>query len=109
MEFRAERLKLHVEDVFPKCLWELSFFSKATCFFSVETILNSCIYPVLFWKEFQSFCCSPNSFSYRGSYFKYRGEGSQIFWIRFGGGCRAGCRPRCRLMCVLVWVRVRRF
>ena len=46
---------------------------------------------------------SPNSFSFRGSYFKYRGEGSQIFWIRFGGrGCRAGCRPRCRLMCVRV-------
>ena len=35
---------------------------------------------------------SPNTFSYRGSYFKYRGEGSQI-----GGG---------RLMCG--WVRVRR-
>ena len=25
-------------------------------------------------------------FCYRGSYFKYRGEDSQIFWIRFGGG-----------------------
>ena len=29
---------------------------------------------------------SPNSFSYRGSYFKYKGEGSQILWIRFGRG-----------------------
>ncbi len=28
---------------------------------------------------------SPNSFSYSGSYFKYRGECTQIFWIRFGG------------------------
>ena len=28
---------------------------------------------------------SPNSFSYRDSYFKYRGEGSQIFWIRSVG------------------------
>ena len=54
---------------------------------------------------------SPNSFSYRGSYFKYRGEGSQNFWIRFGGGCRAGCRPRCRLIFSWwrIWVSVRRF
>ena len=44
---------------------------------------------------------SPNGFSYRGPYFKYRGEGSQIL-IRFFLGCRAGGRPRCRLMCV--WV-----
>ena len=29
---------------------------------------------------------SPNSFSYRGSCFKYRGEGSQMFWMRLGGG-----------------------
>ena len=42
----------------------------------------------------------------RGSYFKYRGEGSQILWIRFGGGCRAGCRLRRRLICV--WVRARK-
>ena len=58
-----------------------------------------------------SICHSPNSFSYRGSYFKYRGEGSQIFWIRFGGGCQAGCRPRRRLMFSwwCVWVNVRRF
>ncbi len=35
------------------------------------------------------------------------GEGSQIIWIRFWGGCRAGCRVRCRLMCV--WVSARRF
>ena len=33
-----------------------------------------------------SICQSPNSFSHSGSYFKYRGEGSQIFRIRFGGG-----------------------
>lgn len=33
---------------------------------------------------------SPNSFSYGGSYFKYRGEGSQIFWIRFGSAGRGG-------------------
>ncbi len=60
---------------------------------------------------FSHFLFSPNSFSYRGSYFKYRGEGSQIFWIRFGGGCRAGCRPRCRLIFTwwCVWVSVRRF
>ena len=45
-----------------------------------------------------------------GSHFRYRGEGSQIFWIRFGEGCRAGCRPRCRLMFSwwCVWVSVRR-
>ena len=30
------------------------------------------------------FSFSPNSFSYRGPYFKYRGEGLQIM-IRFGG------------------------
>ena len=47
---------------------------------------------------------SLNSFSYRGSYFKYRGQGSQVFWIRCRGCCRAGCRWRCRLMCV--WVKV---
>jgi len=29
---------------------------------------------------------SPNRITIRGSYFKYTGEGSQIFWIRFGGG-----------------------
>ena len=32
------------------------------------------------------FYFSPNSFSYRGSYFKLGGEGSQILWIRCGGG-----------------------
>lgn len=35
----------------------------------------------------------PNSFSYEGFlYFKYRGQASQIWWIRFSflGGCRAG-------------------
>ena len=30
------------------------------------------------------FC--PSSFSYRGSYFKLGGEGSQILWIRCQGG-----------------------
>ena len=30
-------------------------------------------------------CFSLNSFSYKGSYFKFRGEGSQIFWICLGG------------------------
>ena len=30
-------------------------------------------------------CFSPNALAIRGSYFKYRGEGSQIYWIRFGG------------------------
>ena len=34
---------------------------------------------------YEFFYSSLNSFSYRGSYFKCRGEGSQIFWIRFGG------------------------
>ena len=34
---------------------------------------------------------------YKGFYFQFRGEGSQIL-IRFGGGCWAGCRPRCRLI-----------
>ena len=29
---------------------------------------------------------SPNSCSYRGSYFKLIGEGLQILWIRCGGG-----------------------
>ena len=34
------------------------------------------------------FSFSPNSFNYRGPYFKYRGEGLQIL-IRFGGvSCR---------------------
>ena len=48
---------------------------------------------------------SPNSFSYRGSYFKLGGEGSQVLWIRCGG-CHAGCRWRCNLLrCVWVWVR----
>ena len=31
-------------------------------------------------------------------------RGSQIFWIRFGGGCREGCRLKCRLM--FSWWRV---
>ena len=49
---------------------------------------------------------SPNSFSYRGSYFKLGGEGSQILWIRAGGGgCHKGSRWRCRLVCVGVRVR----
>ena len=47
-------------------------------------------------------CNSPNSFGYRGSYFKLGGEDSQILWIRCGGGCHTGSRWRC------VWgVRVR--
>ena len=33
-----------------------------------------------------NFHFSPNSFSYRGSYFKLGGEGSQFLWIRAGGG-----------------------
>ena len=67
-------------------------------------------------------------FSYRGSYFKYRGEGSQILWIRCGGavtqgvvgavvwcmgegsqiqegGCHTGRRWSCRLVCVCVRVQ----
>ena len=44
---------------------------------------------------------SPNSFSYRGSYFKLGGEGSQILWIRCAGGCH---RWRCCLVCVGVRV-----
>ena len=40
--------------------------------------------------ELISFVFSPNSFRYRGSYFKYRGEGSQILWIRFGGAVGQG-------------------
>ena len=32
----------------------------------------------------------PNSFSYRGSYFEYRGEGTQILWICFAGGGLSG-------------------
>ena len=40
---------------------------------------------LMFGKKNKSNDFSPNSFSYRGSYFKYRGEGSQILWIRFGG------------------------
>ena len=35
-------------------------------------------------------CFSLNSFSYKGSYFKFRGEGSQIFWICFGGAAGQG-------------------
>ena len=35
-------------------------------------------------------CFSVNSFSYKGSYFKFRGEGSQIFWICFGGAAGQG-------------------
>ena len=56
---------------------------------------------VFFWVSItisRSLCISPNSFSCKGSYLKYRDEGSQIFWIWFGGGCRAGCRLRDRLM-----------
>ena len=48
----------------------------------------------------------PNSFSYRGSYFKLGGEGSRILWIRCGGGCHTGSRWRCRLVCVGVTVRL---
>ena len=48
----------------------------------------------------------PNSFSSRGSYFKLGGEGSQILWIRCGGGCHRGSRWRCRLVCVGVRVRL---
>ena len=35
-------------------------------------------------------CISQNSSSYKGSYFKYRGEASQMFWICFGGAVRQG-------------------
>ena len=35
-------------------------------------------------------CFSPNALAIRGSYFKYRGEGSQIYWIRFGGAVGQG-------------------
>ena len=35
-------------------------------------------------------CFSPNASAIRGSYFKYRGEGSQIYWIRFGGAVGQG-------------------
>ena len=53
-----------------------------------------------------NFHFSPNSFSYRGSYFKLGGEGSQILWIRAGGGgCHTGSRWRCRLACLGVRVR----
>ena len=42
-----------------------------------------------------------NRFSYRGSYFKLGGEGSQILWIRCGGGAvTQGVVSRCRLVCV---------
>ena len=37
----------------------------------------------------------PNSLSDRGSYFKYRGEGSRIFWIRFGGGLSGRVSSEC--------------
>ena len=47
---------------------------------------------------------SPNSFSYRCSYF-LGGEGSQNLWIRCEGGCHTGSRWRCRLVCVGVRVR----
>ena len=62
--------------------------------------------PFCFWQNVFEF--SPNSFSYRGSYFKLGGEGSQILWIRCGG-CHTGCRWRCRLVSVCsVGVRVPR-
>ena len=61
----------------------------------------------MFGKKIKSNNFSPNSFSYRGSYFKYRGEGSQILWIRFGGSCQAGCCPRSHL--IFVWVRACKF
>lgn len=32
-------------------------------------------------------------------------EGSQILWIRFGGGCRAGCR-RCFKYCICIYVSI---
>ena len=50
---------------------------------------------------------SPNSCSYRDSYFKYRSAGSQILWILLGWGLsgRVSSGRRYRLMCV--WVRVR--
>ena len=45
---------------------------------------------------------SPNSCSSKGSYFKYRGKGSQIFWIRFGRAVWQGVvlGPRC---CLIVY------
>ena len=65
---------------------ELSIFISQFCFFRLSVF-------------------SPNSFSYRGSYFKLGGEGSQVLWIRCGGGCHTGSRWRCRLVCVGVKVR----
>ena len=58
----------------------------------------------------RNLCISPNSFSYKGPYFKYRGDGSQNFLDLFWGGCGAGCRLRGRLMFSwwCVWVSVRR-
>ena len=55
--------------------------------------------------NFQLTDFSPNSCSERGSYFKYRGKGSQTFWIRFGGAVGQGVvlGPRCRQMCVWVF------
>ena len=55
--------------------------------------------------NFQLIDFSPNSCSYRGSYFKYSCKGSQTFWIRFGGAVGQGVvlGPRCRLMCVWVF------
>ena len=51
-----------------------------------------------FFQGFGGVCCFyPNSFSYRGSYFKL---GSEILWVRCGGGCHTQFRWRCRLVCV---------
>ena len=38
----------------------------------------------------QNLCFSPNSFSYRGSYFKYRGEGSRKCYLSMLFGVYAG-------------------
>ena len=54
----------------------------------------------------QSFIPQIALFSYRGSYFKFGGEGSQILWIRCGGTVTHKSRWRCRLVCVGVRVRL---
>ena len=58
------------------------------------------IYTYIYIYIYPSFI-SQNSFSYRGSCFKYGGVRVRRFFRFVAEGCRAGCRPRCRLtMCM---------
>lgn len=73
------------------------FFAVFSFFLSFLPCIYLSVYLCIYLFIFLSVFFFPSSFRYRGSHFKYGGEGSKILWIRPG---------RC-LMCV--WLRARRF